>query len=181
MQQITIVTGNAGKVREIETVASGRLDFRMQSIDLTEIQSLSLREIVEDKVRRAYAVVSTPVIVEDVSAGLTSMHGLPGPFIKFFHEAMGKDALLQLAKGPDDIATITCTAAYFDGKTLLFGEGSFTGKIVAPRGTGGFGFNSIVVPEGQTKTLAEMSDTDRLAINHRGKAFRNLFEQIEKL
>jgi inosine triphosphate pyrophosphatase len=166
---------------DIKVIASGKLDFRMQAIDLPEIQSLDLREIVSDKLRRAYEQVKAPVIVDDVSAGLSSLKGLPGPFIKFFEKKLGQDALFQLASDKADKVTVHCTAGYYDGQHMLYGEGALEGTVVSRRGSNGFGFDVVVVPDGQTKTMAEMTQAQKLSINHRSKAFQSLFKQIETL
>lgn len=150
---------------------------------MDEIQSLDVREIVEHKLREAYRQVGKPVIVEDVSAGLASLNGLPGPFMKFFEQQLGRDALYQIQKVPNDMVTIRCIAGYFDGQRMLFGEGIVRGHITAPRGDNGFGFDSVVVPDnqpsGQQRTYAEMSTEEKNAISHRGQALRNLLAQLQ--
>jgi len=50
---------------------------------------------------------------------------------------------------------------------------------VEPRGKNGFGFDPVVVPEGETRTMAEMSAEEKNALSHRGKAFRALLEQLQ--
>jgi non-canonical purine NTP pyrophosphatase (RdgB/HAM1 family) len=179
---ITLVTGNAHKLRELMAIAPDGLDFTSQKLDLDEIQSLDLHEVVEDKVRRAYDALGTPVIVEDVSAGLKSLNGLPGPFIKFFEQQLGRGALYTLSKDPTDRLTIHCIAAYFDGEKLLFGEGTMEGDLVAPRGENGFGFDCVIEPDDQPsdkrRTVAEMSDDEKNTISHRSQAMRDLLVQL---
>jgi non-canonical purine NTP pyrophosphatase (RdgB/HAM1 family) len=179
MLRITIVTGNPGKVKELKALASGRIDFTMHDLDIDEIQSLDLEKIVKDKADKAYKQIGSPVIVEDVSAGLASLNNLPGPFIKYFNKEIGNDSLYKLAN-PNDTVTISCIAAYYDGVKFLLGKGTLTGKIVSPRGNNGFGFDSVVVPSGQTKTMAEMTSEEKILVGHRGKAFRSLLSQLEQ-
>lgn len=179
--QITIVTGNPGKVREIRAMAMGRLDFSMQNLDLPEIQSLDLKAIVTEKLMHAYKDVKGPVIVDDVSAGLDCLEGLPGPFIKFFNQKLGDDSLWKLANARQEKVTVCCMAAYYDGKKTLFGEGIIHGMVVSPRGTNGFGFDMVVIPDGHTQTMAEMTEPEKMKISHRGLAFRDLLEQIERV
>jgi len=181
MQTITIVTGNQGKVRELEALAAGTLKFGMKSLDLPEIQSLDLEEIVKDKLERAYAELKVPVIVDDVSAGLDNLAGLPGPFIKFFNEKLGAEALYILAGRKEARVTITCLAGYYDGTTTLIGRGTIDGKVVSPRGKGGFGFDSVVIPDGHSRTMAEMSPEEKSEISHRGHAFRDLLDKLNHL
>ncbi len=84
--------------------------------DLPEIQSLDLEEIIIDKAQRAFEIIGRPVVVEDISAGLDELNGLPGPFIKFFEKSLGADALHQLARSDNTPATVTCLIGYCDGK-----------------------------------------------------------------
>ena len=63
------------------------LPLEHQKIDLDEIQSVSLEEVVEHKVRQAYEIAKRPVLVEDVALSFEALGGLPGPFVKFFVEA----------------------------------------------------------------------------------------------
>jgi len=181
MKKITIVTGNPGKVRELQAMAIGKLDFSMHDLDIDETQSLDLEKIVKDKAQKAFQQLKTPIIVDDVSAGLSSLNGLPGPFIKFFNKALGGDALKKISKTHKDTVTISCMAAYYDGKRFLLGKGTIIGKIVSPRGSNGFGFDSVVIPERENRTMAEMSEEEKMTISHRGKALRDLLSQIEKL
>ena len=181
MKAITIVTGNPGKLRELEAVSHGKLKFVMKPLHLTEIQSLDLEEIVKDKLDRAYAELKTPVIVDDVSAGLDQLAGLPGPFIRFFNDKLSEEALYILAGRKEARVTITCMAGYFNGEKMLIGKGTIEGKVVSPRGKNGFGFDVIVMPDGHSRTMAEMTPEEKMAISHRGRAFRDLIAQLELL
>jgi non-canonical purine NTP pyrophosphatase (RdgB/HAM1 family) len=180
---IVFVTGNAGKLKELTSIAAGKLSFTSQKIDLDEIQSLDIYEIVTHKLREAFGKVGKPVIVEDVEAGLASLNGLPGPFIKFYEQRLGRDALYKVQLVDNDSITIRCIAGYYDGEQMLFGEGIVRGQIVAPRGENGFGFDSVVVPsnqpDGQKRTFAEMTTTEKSAISHRGQALRHLLTQLQ--
>lgn len=67
-----------------------------------------------------------------------------------------------------------------DGGELV-GEGVCEGRIgVIPRGTGGFGYDPWFVPEGETRTMAELTAQEKDAISHRGKALRHLARQLEQ-
>lgn len=175
----TIVTGNPGKLAEFKRLLPSGLTFEAVAIDLPEIQSLDSEEIVADKARRAFEIVSKPLIVEDVTAGIDKLNGLPGPFIKFFEQSLGKDALFQLAG--ETAATITCTIGYFDGTTLLFAKGMVHGRVVSARGESGFGFDFVFMPEGQAKTFAEMEHSEKDALSHRALAVKDLLQQLEQL
>ena len=180
MTDFYIVSGNKGKVAEFKRLLPSDMSFETTDIDLPEIQSIDSTEIITDKAKRAFAIVGKPVLVEDVTAGLASMGGLPGPFIKFFEKQMGYDALHKLA-APGDQATVTCTIGFFDGTTMVIAKGSVEGSTVPARGGYGFGFDCCFVPNGQTgqaKTYAEMPPVEKDAISHRGHAVKDLVAQM---
>ena len=152
--------------------------MEIADVDLAEIQSDDPEEIITDKARRAYEVTGKPVVVEDVEAGLEKLNGLPGPFIKFFLKKLGNDALYQLVGREGERATISCSIAYYDGKSMLTVRGDVPGVVVAPRGHEGFGFDSTFVPDGETLTYAEMDDIKKNSLSHRHKAIQLLVEKL---
>lgn len=175
--KITLVTGNENKLREWQAIMPASIELMSVDVDLTEIQSDNPEVIVADKLRRAYDHVGVPVIVEDVDAGLDKLNGLPGPFIKFFNEKLGKDALYKLAGDEGEPATVACTAGYYDGEKMIIVRGEVRGTVVAPRGDS-FGFDIVFVPEGETLTYAEMSSEKKNSLSHRQKAIQMLVEKI---
>lgn len=177
---IYMVTGNPGKLRELEAIVPDNLHIQMRPLELDEIQSMDLNKIVRDKLQRAYDQLNAPVMVDDVSAGLDSLGGLPGPFFKFFEEEMGPATLLKLSGKPGAKATITCTAGYYDGSEFIICQGTTKATIVEPRGKNGFGFDQVVLVDGQQKTNAEMTADEKNQISHRRKAFDKLFAEIER-
>jgi inosine triphosphate pyrophosphatase len=181
METITLVTGNAHKLEQWQRIFPSDIPLTNTDIDLDEIQSFDPKVITEDKVKRAYAQLQKPVIVEDVSAGIDHLNGLPGPFIKFCEQQLGRSALYILAGNKESPATVTCTAAYYDGKNLLFGEGMVHGSVVPARGTEGFGFDYVFIPKGQLQTYAEMSHAQKDAISHRNLAIQDLLLQLRSL
>ena len=65
-----------------------------------------------------------------------------------------------------------------DGRELS-ARGTLEGRIgTEPRGSGGFGYDPVFVPDGDTRTFAEMTKADKNAVSHRGKAFRALADEI---
>ena len=154
---VTFITGNKHKADYFQRLMG--LKVLHQKVDLDELQSLNLHEIVEHKVRQAYKVVGSPVIVEDVSLEFTALNGLPGPFIKFFIENSGVEACCRLLDGFEDrSAVITCCFAYYDGKNVQYFDSRMSGVISdKPRGKNGYGFDQIFICDGYNITRAEMS------------------------
>lgn len=154
---VTFITGNKHKADYFQRLMG--VETHHQKVALDELQSLNLHEIVEHKVRQAYEVVGSPVVVEDVSLEFTALNGLPGPFIKFFIENSGVEACCRLLDGFDDrSAIIKCCFAYFDGKTVQYFDSSMSGMISdRPRGINGYGFDQIFICDGYDITRAEMT------------------------
>jgi non-canonical purine NTP pyrophosphatase (RdgB/HAM1 family) len=178
MQTITFVTGNPGKLAEMRRLFPENVSLESADVDLDEIQSLDLTAIVKDKARRAYEHVGRPIIVEDVSAGLDKLGGLPGPFIKYFELEMGLDALYQLAGEEGATAFAICTICYYDGATYVVAQGETHGTVVAPRGDNGFGFDAVFKPEGCDKTYGELTPEEKNKVSHRGKALKVLIREL---
>ncbi len=179
MNTVTLVTGNSHKLAELKTVFPAEIDLKSVKLDLDEIQSLDLHEIVRHKLHRAYAAVNSPVIVEDVSAELEVLNGLPGPFIKFFEERLGRGALFKLAG--ETPVKIICCMGYYDGSHEYIVDGVITGRIVAPRGGEGFGFDFVLIPDGHDKTLSELGLDVKNKISHRYKAATLLSEKLASI
>jgi XTP/dITP diphosphohydrolase len=174
MSKITFITGNLGKVKEVSRYLDAEIDH--VSLDLAEIQSLDLEEIVKDKTQRAFDHIHRPVLIEDVSFVFHAFGHLPGPLIKWFVHELGNEGLCRLLDGQKDrTCTATVCYGYHDGTTIHLVSGSMSGSVADhPRGSMGFGWSPIFIPEGQERTYAEMSEIERDPIAMRNKALTKL-------
>lgn len=156
--RVTFITGNQHKADYLQKLLG--LQIAHQKVELDEIQSTNLDEIVTHKAKKAYEILQEPVLVEDVSLEFVALKGLPGPFIKFFVEQTGLEATSHLLDGFSDRSAVAkCTFGYFDGTMLELFHGSLAGEIATePRGDGGYGWDRIFIPKGYGgKTRAELS------------------------
>lgn len=156
----TFITGNENKAKFLAGWLGMELDC--QKLELDELQSFDLHQIVEHKVRQAFSLLKTPVLVEDVSLTFNALGKLPGPFIKWFLQELSRQQLCDLLDSfTDRSATSAISYCWFDGERLKFFDGSLSGTIpTSPRGDSGFGFDPIFVPNGSPKTHAEMNDEE---------------------
>lgn len=176
MKEILFATGNPHKLREVQAILP--IPVKQLDIEIIEIQG-SLEEIVRVKLEYAFRECKQPVVVEDVSAELEALNGFPGPYVKFAELSNGDGSLYKLLLGHGNKkALIRALVGYHDGKQMHFFEGSYSGTVVEPRGTGGFGFDKVIVPDGYDKTLAEMTDAQKNSISHRYLAFKKLAELL---
>jgi non-canonical purine NTP pyrophosphatase (RdgB/HAM1 family) len=179
VKDLVFITGNTNKVLYLSKWLGIELDH--QKIDLDEIQSLNLREVAEHKARHAYEIVGKPVLIEDVGMRFNAIDPLPGPFIKWFNQP-GMPALCKMLDGFDDRHAIAeIVYVVFDGKDCAFFDGKMTGVISpSPRGTGGFGFDSIFINDGYEITRAEMTEELYADTSYRKQAITSLREFLRK-
>lgn len=145
-------------------------------LDLPELQSLDPGEIVEAKARAAYEKLERPVIVEDSGLALHAWGGFPGALVRWLEKGAGIGAIPRMLAAFDERrATAVCVVAWYDGTQLLSGRGVCEGAIASePRGKGGFGWDSIFVPEGSDRTFAELGPEGKDRVSHRRRAWEAL-------
>jgi len=158
-KDVTFITGNQNKADYLAKYLG--FSVKYLKLDLDEIQSLDLKEIVEHKVRQAYEKVKSPVIVEDVSLEFEAFGRLPGTFIRFFVEELPFEIICSMLDGKTRNAVARCVFGYYDGNILKLFEGSMDGEIShVPAGERGYGWDKIFIPHGYTVTRAQLSEED---------------------
>ena len=140
------------------------------------------------KARAGAAALDEPALADDSGIEVDALGGRPGPKSARFAaedatDQQNLDELIRALKGVPGsgrTARYRCLAvlAFPDGRELHeegICEGTLLGK---PRGTHGFGYDPIFVPEGWDRTMAELEDAEKDRISHRGRAFRALGEAL---
>lgn len=161
MTNVVYVTGNPNKAKYFALMT--KMNIPNMSFDVDEIQSTSLREIVEHKARQAYELAKCPVIVEDTKLSFRVLGALPGPLIKWFQQELGEEGLCKLLDSYDDRTAFAGAAiAYFDGTNLEIFERELQGTIAKKpsKNNTGYGWNPIFIPKGAEITLADMTEAE---------------------
>lgn len=177
--KITFVTGNQNKFAEAKEIIP---ELEMHDLDLVEIQDTDSQKIIEAKLMEAKNQIQGNIIVEDNSLTFSCLGALPGPLIKWFMKEIGNDKLFKLCESFQNFeATAKVVIGFSDenGTTNYF-EGSLKGKIVSPIGENGFGWDAIFIPDGYTKTFAQMSSEEKNQISMRKIAFQKLSTYLKK-
>jgi non-canonical purine NTP pyrophosphatase (RdgB/HAM1 family) len=171
---ITFITGNPVKAETLSRLLGYPVSHRR--IDLVEIQSLDLREVVASKAREAFRAVQAPVLIEDSTLVFEAMGQLPGTLIKWFEQELGLEGLCRLADGYSSrAATGQVLYGLFDGTTLETFYGETRGQVADhPRGENGFGWDPIFIPEGYTRTRGEMTQQEQQESSMRKAALAKL-------
>lgn len=194
-RKIVIATKNPGKAREIARIlAIPQVDF----LSIVEVAGpeYHVDEIHDTyyenallKAKKAAEVSGLPSIADDSGLEVDALGGAPGVFSSSFSGIEGDDRgnvrkLLSLLSGVPEAertARFRCIAvAYFpEEEVILSAEGVCEGRITGDeRGTGGFGYDPVFIPEGFELTFAQMDENLKNRISHRAKAFRLLRRKI---
>jgi XTP/dITP diphosphohydrolase len=192
MSRIVLATHNQGKVAELHRILGDLdvvgLDEFPGAPDVAETE-LTFAGNAFLKARAIAAFTGLPAVADDSGLCVDALNGMPGVLSARWSGGFGaatgdRDAanlrllLDQIADVADDrrAGAFVCAAVLVtpDGAERAV-EGRMHGTVIRePRGTGGFGYDPIFVPDGETRTTAEMSAAEKDAISHRGTAFREL-------
>jgi XTP/dITP diphosphohydrolase len=136
------------------------------------------------KARDAVAATGLPTVADDSGLSVDALNGMPGVLSARWAGSARDDranldlVLDQVTDVPDErlgAAFVCATALVLTDGTEIVVRGVWPGTIVRkPRGTNGFGYDPIFVPEGWDRTMAELADEEKDRISHRGRAFRAL-------
>ena len=188
---IAFVTGNPDKLAEARRIwaaeESGVPALRLEAValDLPEIQSLDLLEVLRAKGAEAYRRLGRPLVVEETGFEIDAFGGFPGPLVKWMLAALGPEGMARAAltvaerEGKTGAAVARCMALFLDGGREVVGEGVERGTLVLPpRGAEGFGWDPVFLPEGESRTYGELPPAAKDRIGHRGKAWRDLRRKL---
>jgi XTP/dITP diphosphohydrolase len=186
--RLLLATHNDHKRREFERVLAGgaepvELDVLERSFELPPEHGETFAENALGKARAAAAALARVAIADDSGIAAAALGGAPGVRSARFagEQATDRENLDKLlAEAPSgSVLEYVCAIAYVDpasGEERLF-EGRCAGRLAErPRGERGFGYDPAFLPDDGPKglTMAELSDEQKDAISHRGRAARAL-------
>jgi inosine triphosphate pyrophosphatase len=146
-KKITFVSSNPKKIAEVKMILGSNFpwEIKVHNFDLVEPQATPI-EVSRAKCKQAVEMCDGAVVVEDTSLCFNALNGLPGPYIKWFYEAVGNEGLAKMLDGFEDkSAYAQCVLSYClgPGQEIKTVVGSVDGTIVYPSGPGGFGWDPI--------------------------------------
>lgn len=196
MSKLLLATRNAKKLVELDRIlaASGVSGVEVIGLDAVDPfpeapeTAPTFEGNAVAKARDAVAATGLPAVADDSGIAVDALNGMPGVLSARWSGGHGDDAanlnlvLGQMGDVPDDRrgAAFVCAAALvLPGGPEVVVRGEWRGTLIrAPRGTNGFGYDPIFVPEGETRTSAEMDPAEKDALSHRGRALRLLLPHI---
>ena len=194
---VVLATRNAAKLRELarilgaedsasrdggEQIRLAGLDEFPGAPDVPETGA-TFEENALLKARAIADYTGLPAVADDSGLCVDALNGMPGVLSARWAGRHGDDkanlelVLAQVADVPDTRlgAQFVCAAALVTDSGEWVVTGQVEGRLVrAPRGSGGFGYDPIFLPDGFDQTTAEMTAEAKDAISHRGRAFRTL-------
>jgi XTP/dITP diphosphohydrolase len=201
---VVLATRNAAKLRELarilgaedsasqdggEQIRLAGLDEFPGAPDVPETGS-TFEENALLKARAIADYTGLPAVADDSGLCVDALNGMPGVLSARWAGGHGDDkanlelVLAQVADVPSARlgARFVCAAALVTDSGEWVVTGQVEGRLIrAPRGSGGFGYDPIFLPDGFDQTTAEMTAEAKDAISHRGRAFRALTPFISRL
>ncbi len=189
--KLVFATLNINKFNEVKKIFDSAL---FDIIPLSNFEGTP--EIIEDgltfeenakiKAGSIYNFLKIPVIADDSGLIVEQINGMPGVYSARYagENATDKDnndlllfELMDFEKPHK--AKFICSAVFFDGKNFITTDGELAGEIIdTPKGENGFGYDPVFIPEGYSKTLAELGSGEKNRISHRAIAFQKLEKEI---
>lgn len=194
---IVLATNNRHKITEISDVLSGIItdaEIKLLTLDEVELGDLvidetgrTLEENAYIKAQEVFRRTGLPSLADDTGLEVESLGGAPGVRSARYagenaYDTDNRTKLLENLKDTDArAARFRSVLCYMDNTRTFFAEGICSGNIAkAEAGSGGFGYDPIFIPDGYTLSFAEMSQEEKNAISHRGRAVSDLARKIEK-
>ena len=189
--KVIFATKNKGKLKEAREIFS-KLGLTVEPLpEGVKSPEETGKTFLENAIQKATfycKVLNEAVIAEDSGLEVDVLNGLPGVLSARFagvnatdEENLKKLVSELLENGVEESpARYVCVAVFCTPSGMgMWAEGKVEGKVITnPRGTGGFGYDPIFVPEGYSQTMAELPLEEKNRISHRGRALRKLAELV---
>jgi XTP/dITP diphosphohydrolase len=197
--KVLLASRNAKKLGELRRILAAEGVEGLEIVGLADVDEFpEAPETAPDfegnalaKARDAAAASGLPSIADDSGIAVDALNGMPGVLSARWAGRHGDDqanldlVLAQLRDTPDERmgAGFVCTAALVvPGGEETVVRGEWRGTLVRePRGTNGFGYDPIFVPEGGSRSSAELDPAEKDAVSHRGRALRALLPHLRAL
>ncbi|WP_197321677.1 RdgB/HAM1 family non-canonical purine NTP pyrophosphatase [Saccharomonospora sp. NB11] len=197
--RVLLATRNAKKLTELRRIIADAGVADLEVVGLADVEPFdeapetgaTFEENALAKARDAAEATGIPAIADDSGLTVDALNGMPGVLSARWAGAHGDDeanlrlVLGQLADVPDErrgAAFVCAVALVTPGADPVVLRREWRGTLVRePRGTNGFGYDPIFVPDGESRTSAELAPEEKDAASHRGQALRALVPYLREL
>ena len=174
-----IVTHNRHKYEEMKKIVP---QLEMVNMEYPEIQAGSLEEVVDFALNYLSDKIDGNFIIDDSGLFIRALNYFPGVYSAYVFDTLGNEGILKLMDGVKDRTAEfkTVIGIRLENQNFKF-VGICHGEIAEePRGTNGFGYDPIFIPEGYSRSFAEMSTEEKNRVSHRGKAIRKVSAFLQR-
>jgi XTP/dITP diphosphohydrolase len=180
MRKLYFNTVNNVKKQEITEIFKDlKVEIRFLSNNITEILSPDLEQVIKEKAAQAYKLSRVPIIVEHGGLYIEYLNEYPSALSKPMWDMLGDKICKLIPAGESRKATARSAVCYCDGANYEIFIGETQGTISATgRGTHGFQWDPIFMPDGSAKTYAEMEQTEKLTFSQAMKAYNKLMKEL---
>ena len=177
MRTLVFATNNKHKLDEVRKITSGQVEI----VSLSDIQchdeipetADTLEGNALQKARYIHTHFQTDCFADDTGLEVEALNGAPGVYSALLADLEGESNRKARFR--------TVIALILDGKEYLF-EGIVNGRIIEEKkGSAGFGYDPIFVPDGYNQTFAELGDDIKNRISHRAMATHKLAEFLSNI
>ncbi len=177
---INFVTSNEHKFQEVgKLFESAGIDLEWKHLKYEEIQADTTEEVSRDSCVKLRTSIEGDFFVEDTGLFIDELNGFPGVYSSYVQKTVGNRGILRLLSGADASAEFKTVISLSQGTELLQFTGILRGKIAPSElGSEGFGYDPIFIPEGGSKTLAQMGVGEKNSISHRSRAVKSLINYL---
>ncbi|MBU2589890.1 MAG: RdgB/HAM1 family non-canonical purine NTP pyrophosphatase [Nanoarchaeota archaeon] len=175
---VLFVTGNRNKFDEVKLMAEKHgINLLWSDLDVVEHKYDSVKEVSMAKALSAVKILNKPLIVEDTGIFFKDFNNFPGANAKVVFSGIGVDGILKILEGKNREATFVTSFAFIKpGMQPLTFMGECSGKITEkPSKVIDFAYDTIFIPDGDSRTFSEMSKEEKEKYSHRKKAVESFF------
>jgi XTP/dITP diphosphohydrolase len=181
MKTIYLLTSNPGKVEEIKLhLKKFGIDVLAKDMEISEIKSDNQEDIAIEKVKFAAKKIKKSVIAEDTGIYFEAYKNFPGTNSRWIFDSLGYGGILKLLEGKARKAFFKTTVGFCEpNKEPKIFVGICRGEITdKPRGNPHprLPYDAVFIPEGETRTFAEMTKEEKNKYSHRAKAVEKFAE-----
>lgn len=175
------VTMNDYKPKEVTEYLSGTgIGLSVVRYPIQEILNLDMEVIVRDKVLKAYQYLGRPCVVEHGGLLIAGLKGLPGGLSKVVWDTVGDQICTFLQPGTSRAAVARSVIGYCDGCNISIFTGDTSGTIAdCQKGAYAFQWDPVFIPDGQSKTYAELGFPEKGRYSQAAKAWAKLVNHLK--
>lgn len=189
--RLLLASSNQGKLQEIRDMLAPLgitlVDQSTLRIEDAEETGTTFQENALIKARHGAKLSGLPTLADDSGLCIDALNGAPGVYTSRFMKEHGGQAgvfthLAEILQNQTKAAHCMTVLAFVtpEGDEHIF-EGRMDLTLTFPgRGSNGFGYDPVMIPQGETRTLGEMTREEKQRLSHRGQALKKFLDFIQK-